>query len=253
MTPLAVSFAGVDPTYIIIWMIAWFAQMGFHEGGHAWAAWWLGDDTAYVMGKRTMNPLRHVDWNEPTSIFNSVVLPLLTTIMLGFPMGMAWVPVGVHNFRHPARDHAIVAFAGPAGGFLVALLALVGWNLIYPMQPLSGGDVFWMLIKHEVPGGASGASKLVLLLASLLGAMYFTAIVYSVFNLVPIPPLDGSNVLYYFGNWQLRDLITRIRPYGFFIIVVLFWILPGGVVLQPFIGALVWLFNWVPIAVWGAK
>lgn len=253
MTPLAVSFAGVDPTYIVIWMIAWFAQMGFHEGGHAWAAWWLGDDTAYMQGKRTVNPLRHVDWNQPVSIFNSVGLPLLSTIALGFPMGMAWVPVGVHNFRHPARDHAIVAFAGPAGGFLVALIALVTWNLIYPMQNLGGLDIFRMLLNHQVPYDASGANKLLLVFSNLLGAVYFTAIVYSVFNLVPIPPLDGSNVLYYFGNWRLRELLDRIRPFGFMIVVLLFWILPGGIILQPFVTALVWVYDAVPAALWGSK
>ena len=66
-----------------------------HEAAHGYAARHFGDPTAWQMGRISLNPLRHVDWNEPTSIFNSVVLPLLTTIMLGFPMGMAWVPVGV--------------------------------------------------------------------------------------------------------------------------------------------------------------
>lgn len=231
---LAVNFAGVDATHVVLCMFAWFAQMGFHEGGHAWAAWWLGDDTAYLLGKRTVNPIRHVNWNDPMSVFNSVGLPLITSIALGFPMGMAWVPVGVHNFRHPARDHAIVAFAGPAGGFVVALICLVLHLSFFPF--FAGSEV-----------------KILAVLERLFLLTYVTAIIYSVFNLVPIPPLDGSRILYFFGNWRLRELLSRIEPFGFMIIVLLFWILPGSMLLNPFITALMKPYLVLPAMIWGGS
>ena len=231
---LAVSFADTDATRVVLCMIAWFAQMGFHEGGHAWAAWWLGDDTAYLLGKRTVNPIKHVNWNEPISIFNSVGLPLITSIALGFPMGMAWVLVGLHNFRYPARDHAIVAFAGPAGGFVVALFCFLVNLAFYPQ-----------FVGSEL--------KIMAVLDMLCRLTYVTAVVYSVFNLVPIPPLDGSRILYFFGNWRLREFMQRLEPYGFFLIVLLFWVLPGGVVLNPFLNALFTPYVHAPVALWGSR
>jgi Zn-dependent protease len=232
MNWLAVSLQPGAGVLLIAGMIAWFLQMGFHEGGHAWAAYKLGDPTAYYLGKRTVNPFRHIDWNNPWSIVSTVVMPAVTVLTLGFPLGMAWVPVNPSNFRHPARDHAIVAFAGPLGGFVVA----IGFFLLYV--------ALFPLIDAPQPSVAQSLLDLIIRLT------YLTAIVYSVFNLLPVPPLDGSNILYYFGNENLRSFLDKIRPYGFFIIILLFWVLPGGVIIHPVIDALYEPFATVPEAIW---
>lgn len=233
MNWLAVSLGEGTGTLLVAGMIAWFLQMGFHEGGHAYAAYWLGDRTAFYLGKRTVNPFRHITWNDPFSVISSVVMPAVTLISLGFPMGMAWVPVNPSNFRHPLRDNAIVAFAGPLGGFVVAAIVLGIYLLLFPF-----------LAKM----GAQAATLFQLLFVMT----YITAIVYSVFNLVPIPPLDGSNILYFFGNESLRNLMDRIRPFGFFIIIVVFWIFNGGVILAPAINLLSWPLLHLPGKIWGA-
>ncbi|MBE7492026.1 MAG: site-2 protease family protein [Planctomycetes bacterium] len=232
MNWLAVSLGEGAGTKLVAGMIAWFLQMGFHEGGHAYAAYWLGDPTAHHLGKRTVNPFRHVNWNDPFSVISSVVMPAVTVLTLGFPLGMAWVPVNPSNFRHPLRDHAIVAFAGPAGGFVVAAIVLALYLVLFPLMARLGAQPAQLL--------------------QLLFVMtYLTAIVYSVFNLVPIPPLDGSNILYYLGNENLRALMDRIRPFGFFIIIVVFWIFNGGVILEPAIRALLWPLIHLPGEIWG--
>lgn len=232
MMPLAVSFESVNGTDVVLWMVAWFVGMGLHEGGHAWAAWWLGDDTAYMMGKRTINPFRHVNWSEPFSVISSVVAPLLTTITMGFPLGMAWVPINPGNFKHPTRDHALVAAAGPGGDLVVAVVCVILYVALYP---LLGGQETVALA----------------LLSKLLFYCYFAAIVYGTFNLIPIPPLDGSNILYHFCNLQMREIMDKIRPHGFFIIIILFWVLGGGVIISPVITALMELFFGLPTLVWG--
>jgi Zn-dependent protease len=233
MNWLAISLGEGSGTLLVAGMIAWFLQMGFHEGGHAWAAYWLGDKTAYYLGKRTVNPFRHITWNDPFSVISTVVMPAVTVLTLGFPLGMAWVPVNPSNFRHPLRDHAIVAFAGPAGGFIVALAALILYVALFPAT--------------QQAGAAAALLQLLFVLT------YITAIVYSVFNLIPIPPLDGSNILYFFGNETLRGLMDKIRPFGFFIIIAVFWIGNGGVLIRPIIDAMTLPFAKLPAMVWGAS
>ncbi|MCC6572963.1 MAG: site-2 protease family protein [Planctomycetes bacterium] len=240
--PLGVALSDGVGIKLVVGMIAWFAQMGFHEGGHAWAAWWLGDDTAYLMGKRTVNPMRHVNWREPMSLLSTLVLPAITSITFGakfglayivIPMGMAYVPVNIANFRRPLRDHAIVAFAGPAGGFVVALVAFLAHLVLF--KTFYGSEMTQMMN----------------LLAAIIISIYFSAIIYSVFNLVPIPPLDGSNILYYFVNWRAREIMDKVRPYGFFIIILLFWIGPGGALIDPVINFLLIPFFVWPARIWG--
>ncbi|MCB9894263.1 MAG: site-2 protease family protein [Planctomycetes bacterium] len=232
MNFLAVTLGEGKITILVAGMIAWFLQMGFHEGGHAWAAYWLGDKTAYYMGKRTVNPFMHIEWKNPSYVISAVVMPAITVLTLGFPLGMAWVPVNPSNFRHPTRDHAIVAFAGPAGGFVVAAIVLGIWIAVYPLfgsEPTLALSLLQLVITYT----------------------YLTAVIYSVFNLVPVPPLDGSNIIYYFGNDALRSFLDKIRPYGFFIVIALFWVLPGGVLLRPFYSAMIWPFANLPSMIWG--
>ena len=233
MSWLAISVQDGVATRLVVGMVAWAVTMGLHEGGHAWAAWWLGDPTAYNMGKRTINPVRHVDWNSPASVISSVVLPAVTSIAFGIPMGMASVPVSPSYFRHPLRDHALVALAGPLGDFVAAVGAFLLMLALWP------------LLRGNEGAGVELASHIIVV-------TYVAAIWYGVLNLVPIPPLDGSNILYYFGNQNLRHFMDQIRPFGFFIFIAVFWIGGGGRILDPAIGLLIWPFLNLPPMVWGS-
>jgi Zn-dependent protease len=233
MSFLALSLDQGSGVLLVAGMLAWFLQMGFHEGGHAWTAYKLGDDTAYLKGKVTINPFQHIEWNNPMYVVSAVVMPAITVLTIGFPLGMAWVPVNPGKFRHPERDHAIVALAGPMGGFVVAAIFLVLYVALFPLM------------------GSAQPSMAQQLLGLILFMTYLTAIVYSVFNLLPVPPLDGSNILYFFANHRLRMVMDQIRPYGFFLIIVLFWILPGGIIIRPAIQGLMWPFIHLPPMIWG--
>ncbi len=195
-------------------ILAWFIQMGIHEGAHAWAAWRCGDDTAYLLGKRTIDPLKHINWTEFNSVMLGVILPVMTAAR-GVPMGMAWVPVNPLRFRRMRRDHAIVAAAGPLSNFALALL-LLGLNVVavhylYPFLDASKATAIEIL----------------------LYAVYKTSIIYGIFNAIPLPPLDGSRVLYYFLPPQLRQVMDDMEPYGFWILILLFAFHQGDRVIIP--------------------
>ena len=203
-----------------LFVAAWFLQMGLHEGGHAYAAYYLGDDTAYLLGKRTVNPLDHVEWNNFNSILMSVLVPCLTAAAGMIPMGMASVPVNLRRLKRRDRDMALVAFAGPFGNMVLMAICLV---LHHSVQFLPYTDM--------ALGGSWGPGGVFWLFDELLYCVYLTSTVYAIFNLIPIPPLDGSSILRYLAP-PLRNILDELRPYGFTILMVLFWVGDAGALLR---------------------
>jgi Zn-dependent protease len=229
---LALSISDVDWTIVAIGMIVWFVSMGLHEGGHAWMAWRCGDELVKAEGKVTANPFKHIDWQNPMSIILGVVMPFITMITMGFPIGMAWVQVHPGMFRRGHRDHALVSFAGPAADLILAAVALAVGLALWPVlsqRPEQWARLIWLFLFF----------------------MYFVSLVYAVFSMIPIPPLDGSRVLYYFGNFRLREFMNKIEPYGWFIYIGLFFVLGAGRLLSPLFEAAQRLYVELPARIWG--
>lgn len=201
------------PEHFIEFFLAWFIQMGIHEGAHAWVAWWCGDDTAKLLGKRSIDPFRHIQWNQLNSVLLGVVMPAITAWQGTIPMGMAWVPVNPLRFRKMRRDHALVSAAGPIANLLLAIVML---------------------------GIGAGVARLpesqtVAILLDLCFAVFITSVVYGVFNAIPLPPLDGSRVLYYFLPPSWRGIMDDIEPYGFWVLILLFGFGRGSMIVTPFL------------------
>jgi Zn-dependent protease len=191
------------PSFLIL-----VASLSFHEAAHAWAADRLGDPTARQLGRLTLNPLAHIDW------VGTVFFPLLA-MYSGFPL-IGWakpVPVNWHNLASPRRDFAIVALAGPVS------------NLV-----LAGGA---FLVLQVLDGGRPGAPALVTTPGVLLTTAVLLNVLLAVFNLIPVPPLDGGNVLAGLVPESVARLIDRLRPFGFLILYALLLTGIFGAIIDP--------------------
>jgi Zn-dependent protease len=182
----------VDYTSIAIGLGIILIALSVHEAAHAWSADRLGDPTARLLGRVTLNPIKHID------PIGTVLMPALM-IATGLPI-LGWakpVPVNISRLGQPRRDFMIVAAAGPLSNIAqAAVAALVVRALFY-----SGADMgLWATI--------------------LLRFMYLNLIL-AFFNLIPVPPLDGGNVLAGLLPRNAAAVFERIRPFGFLVLYAL--------------------------------
>lgn len=179
--------------YIIIVLIIVVGSVILHELSHGVVAYWLGDRTAKDAGRLTLNPLKHID--PYMSILVPVILYILKAPVFG---GAKPVPVNYHHLKWREWGMALVAVAGPITNFLLALLAfLIGHfsGLLYG----TGGDT-WVFVFSE---------------------LIFINLGFMIFNLIPIPPLDGSRVLYAISPDVVRRFLDKVETYGVIIVYVL--------------------------------
>lgn len=181
------------------WVVPVLIAITFHEAAHAYAAWRLGDDTAYVQGRVTFNPLKHVD------PFGTVLLPALLLIMRA-PFLFGWakpVPVRFGRLGNPRRDMVIVAIAGPAINIVLAAVSALLFHAL------------WLLPDAVLPWTARMLYNAILL-----------NLVLAVFNMLPLPPLDGGRVAMGLLPDALAVPLARLEPYGMVILVGVIFILP---------------------------
>ena len=191
-----------------------------HEYGHAFAAWKLGDDTAEKQGRLTLNPVVHWD------LFGSIILPAFLIFQQSeFMFGWARpVPVNPAKLKNPRQDDMLVSFAGPAMNMLISMVSLLLIGAIMLVVHL-----FWpqtLTLKLAEPFskislvGPPFARWLVPFIW-FLKQLFYTSLALGFFNLLPIPPLDGSWI---FSGWlpqKLRDLYEKTRQFGFLIFLLL--------------------------------
>jgi len=202
---------------VTIYAIPVLLSITLHEAAHGYAALHFGDNTAYREGRVTLNPIKHID------PMGTILMPLILYIGTSgaFLFGYAKpVPVRFGNLRHPKQDMVWVALAGPGSNFVQALV----WGaLLYLMQ---AGDVNEPFFVEMAQGGI------------LVNVVMF------VFNLFPLPPLDGGRILVGLLPYRQAMTMSRVEPYGFFIVMAL--VLAGVVSnlwLRPLMGLTLKLIN----------
>ena len=207
-------------TEIVIAFIVLLFSLTVHESAHAWTADRLGDPTARLLGRVSLNPIVHAD------PIGTVLFPLLAYVSNVPLIGWAKpVPVNVRRLRHQRRDYVFVAAAGPASNLVLAVAAALLLSAL-PVSPVILGEP-----NVSVP------------LASLLSRGVQLNLLLAVFNTLPIPPLDGGNVLSGLLPVNLAMRFDRIRPYGFLLLYALMF--TNGFqyfVLQPYH----FLRSWLP-------
>ncbi len=192
----------MDVQQMIIAVFVLLLSLVVHECAHAWAALRLGDDTALRMGRLTLNPVAHLD------PIGSLVFPVLGLMLGGYLFGWAKpVPVNPLRLGNPLRDHALVAAAGPLSNLALALVSAILLGIV-------------MGVAHLNPGQTGPGGSLVFL-SRLLEMGIILNVLLAIFNLIPIPPLDGSWILLTFLRGEAAELYLRIRPFGFILIIVL--------------------------------
>ena len=170
-----------------------------HEAGHAYAAFYLGDDTAKRAGRLSLNPLVHVDR------VGTVIVPIAMKL-LGAPFMFGWakpVPVNVGRLRNPRRDSIVVSLAGPAANLILAIVAGFLLNIVHDMG-FTQNDWAYMTLIYMV---------------------YLNCLL-AVLNLLPIPPLDGGHVLMGLLPYEASNQLSKIAPFGFFIIIAMLMFIP---------------------------
>ena len=189
--PLAFALIAIPLLYSII----------FHELAHGWVAWKMGDPTAKLMGRLSLNPLKHLD-------------PVGTLMLLVFGFGWAKpVPVNFANLRESRKGLILVSSAG------IVVNTMLAFASVFLLQ-------FSTLSSNSVA-------------ATMLYYMAQINIILAAFNLIPIPPLDGSKILMGFLSYRLQHAFSRLEPYGFFIIIALLYI--GA--LNPLINFFRWIIQ----------
>ncbi|MBP6822759.1 MAG: site-2 protease family protein [Acidobacteria bacterium] len=221
---------------LILYFVAFIFSLSVHESAHAITSYWFGDDTAQLQGRISLNPMVHID------PIGTLAIPLLgfITVASGLPPLIGWAkPVDVNPLRWRNKDLAniTVSAAGPISNLILALICFT----VLKVMMLSG---------TVVPGFGQGgrfnlvtplieqSSSLLMPICTFLSVMLLLNVSLAVFNLIPIPPLDGSHVLETLLPESFRPLYDQIKPYSFFILIGLLWL-----------GVLSYVFNPVMIFV----
>ena len=216
----SVAFKVVD---FAIQLAAILFSISFHESAHAWSAWKFGDPTAKDLGRISLNPLRHID------PFGSILLPIILYVFSGLIFGAAKpTPVDLRNTKNPRLANFVVSAAGPVSNVILAIAAVILLRVIRAGAPEAFVDLLYALQGSRFAGGA------LVPLAFVLYVLARINVVLAVFNLIPIPPLDGSGVAVSVIGPPAVPLFRALAPFGFLVLILLMSTSILGRIFAPF-------------------
>ncbi|MBX3290946.1 MAG: site-2 protease family protein [Acidobacteria bacterium] len=205
---------------LIVYLVVLLLAISAHEAGHAWMSYRYGDDTAYMLGRVTLNPVKHTD------PIGTLLIPIITFVA-AFSAGVmlpliGWgkpTPVNPNKWTKYKEANVMVSIAG------------IGANLILATM---GFIVFKVLLETEIINAGNIADGMVKVLAMFLQSMIFLNVSLAVFNLLPFPPLDGSKVLATFLPKSFEPILDMLETYGFLILILLVYMGVIGIIIYPF-------------------
>jgi len=208
--------------------IVFLFAISVHESAHAFTAWRCGDPTAKMLGRVSLNPIRHID------IMGTIIMPAIC-LFTGFPV-IGWAkptPVDPRNFGHEIRDDIFTSIAGPISNFLVATLAVICLILISLSSPQAS-----MIVKAAMLGYPGISNSALVPISVLLYQGMVINVLLGVFNLIPVPPLDGSHVVRHMLSQRVRDIYDRVGIFGLILLLLV-----GGNPLMAMMSPFISIFN----------
>jgi Zn-dependent protease len=223
----------VSQVDLVFQVIVFLFAISVHESAHAWSALRLGDPTAYMLGRVTLNPVKHID---PIGTILMPVLAMLTHLPL-----IGWAkptPVNTRNLKRFVRDDVIVSLAGIAANLVFAGLAVVALIVVMVAVPGGKGAVDQAITLHWGGEVEQMSQSIVLPLSLLLYDLMMINILLACFNIIPVPPLDGSHVLRHMLPDSVRGIYDNVGRFG--LLILMFF---GGRILLPLMRPVLQFFH----------
>ena len=213
----------IEPGNLIIWFIVLLFSLSFHEASHAWTSEKFGDDTGRLQGRITLNPIAHID------IFGTIIFPIVSALS-GIPL-LGWAkPVQTNPlmWRDKSKANIAVSAAGPISNFILATIAFIVIKVL-----LTSGQIQLQGGYYTLVGPITEQAAIMAPLCVFLSVMLLLNIGLGVFNLIPVPPLDGSHVLEELLPASMSEAYAQIQPYGFMLLYGLMFIGVFGAIFRP--------------------
>lgn len=216
----------IDIGFVIIWFVVFLFSLSFHEASHAWTSERFGDDTGRLQGRITLNPIAHID---PIGTILFPVIMMFTSVpLLGWAKPVQTNPL---LWRDKTRANIYVSAAGPISNFILMTLTFIVMKVLILAGLLTFNRQYRNI--YDVIGPSAGQPAFMQPLALFLGVMLMLNLALGVFNLIPIPPLDGSHVLEELLPHQMAQAYEQIRPYGFLLLILLLYANVLSFIFQP--------------------